>query len=209
MIINSANIASLFQGFNASFNKGLQSAASRYKDVAMVIPSVSAESHYAWLGQFPKIREWVGDRAIKNLEVHDYALKNKLFESTVSIPRTDIEDDQFGVYSPLIEEIGRASGDHPDELIFSLLAQGFTTPCYDKENFFSATHPVGTGEALLGVSNMQEGSGPAWFLLDTSRSIKPLLCSGLIKTDTLNRLINLNQLKQGPSKNETKTPSIR
>ena len=35
------------------------------------------------------------------------------------------------------------------------------------------------------------------------------LCSGLIKTDTLNRLINLNQLKQGPSKNETKTPSIR
>jgi phage major head subunit gpT-like protein len=175
MLVNAANISTLFQGFNASFNKGIQSAPSRYKDVSMLIPSATLETTYGWLGQFPKLREWVGDRAIKNLESHGYAVKNKLFESTVSIKRTDIEDDQYSIYGPLMEEIGRAAGDHPDELIFALLAQGFSTLCYDGQYFFDTDHPVGGEEGVTAVSNMQAGAGAAWFLLDTSRAIKPLL----------------------------------
>jgi len=112
---------------------------------------------------------------IKNLAAHGYVLENELFESTVKIKRTDIEDDQYGVYSPIMEEMGRASGEHPDELIFALLAEGFNTACYDGKNFFDTNHPVGDGETVVNVSNMQAGSGAAWFLLDTSRSIKPVL----------------------------------
>jgi phage major head subunit gpT-like protein len=175
MIINAANIASLFQGFNASFNKGLAGAPSRYKEVAMVVPSTTAENIYAWLGQFPKLREWVGDRVIQNMAAHDYSIKNKRFESTVGVPRTSIEDDQYGIFSPLMEEMGRAAGDHPDELIFKLLVDGFVTPCYDQQNFFDTDHPVKVGKTETSVSNMQAGSGEPWFLLDTSRPIKPLL----------------------------------
>ena len=175
MLINAANIASLFQGYNASFNKGLQAAPSRYKDVAMVIPSATLETTYGWLGQFPRLREWLGDRVIKNLEGHSYAVKNKLFESSVNIKRTDVEDDQYGIYGSLLEEMGRASGDHPDELIFALLAQGFSTTCYDGQYFFDTDHPVGGEEGVTVVSNMQAGAGASWFLLDTSRAIKPLL----------------------------------
>jgi phage major head subunit gpT-like protein len=175
MLINSANIKNLFQGFNTSFNKGIQAAPSRYKDVAMVIPSTTSETTYGWLGQFPKLREWVGDRVVKNLTSQSYAVVNKLFESTVSIKRTDIEDDQYGIYAPLMEEIGRATGDHPDELIFALLASGFSTICYDGQFFFDTDHPVGGEEGVVSVSNTQAGAGAPWFLLDTSRSIKPLL----------------------------------
>jgi phage major head subunit gpT-like protein len=175
MLINGANIASLYQGFNTSFNKGIQSAPSRYKDVAMVIPSATLETTYGWLGQFPKLREWVGDRVIKNLSSHSYAVKNKLFESSIGVKRTEVEDDQYGIYGPLMEEMGRTAGDHPDELIFSLLADGFTTTCYDGQYFFDTDHPVGNGEVETTVSNMQAGVGAPWFLLDTSRSIKPLL----------------------------------
>jgi len=175
MLINGANIAFLFQGFNASFNKGLQAAPSRYKDVAMVIPSATLETTYGWLGQFPRLREWLGDRVIKNLESHSYAVKNKLFETSVKVKRTDVEDDQYGIYGPLMEEMGRAAGDHPDELVFALLSQGFSTLCYDGQNFFDTDHPVGGEEGVTSVSNMQAGSGSQWFLLDTSRAIKPLL----------------------------------
>lgn len=157
MIINSANIASLFQGFNASFNKGVLAAPSRYKELAMVVPSTTASNTYAWLGQFPKLREWVGDRVIKNLEAYDYAIANKLFESTVRVARTELEDDQYGVYSPLMEEMGRASGDHPDELIFSLLADGLHHSCYDGQFFFDTDHPVGSGENVTSVSNLSLG----------------------------------------------------
>lgn len=176
MIINSANIASLFQGYNASFNKGVLSAPSLYKDIAMVIPSSSSQNTYAWLGQFPKLREWVGDRVVKNLESYSYSIVNKLFESTIKVARTEIEDDQYGIYSPLISEIGRASAEHPDELIFSLLKNALHEPCYDGQFFFDTDHPVGTGENVVSVSNVNLGGpGPYWYLLDTSRAIKPFI----------------------------------
>ncbi len=175
MIINAANIDLLFKGFNTSFNKGQQGAPSRFKEVAMVVPSTSEENIYGWLGQFPKLRQWVGSRVINDLSVSSYALKNILFESTVAVPRTKIEDDNYGLFSPLFEEMGRAAGDHPDELVFSLLLNGFSTVCYDNQYFFDTDHPVGTGESVAPVSNMQAGAGTPWFLLDTSRSVKPLL----------------------------------
>jgi len=183
MIINATNIELLFRGFNTSFNKGMEGAPSRYQDVAMVVKSTSAQSIYAWLGQFPRLRQWVGSRVSNAVSTHSYALDNKTFESTVQINRSDIEDDQYGLFSPLFEEMGRAAGDHPDELIFTLLNNGFSTLCYDDKNFFATDHPVGNGETVLSVSNMQAGSGPAWFLLDTSRAIKPLLFQERIPYD--------------------------
>jgi phage major head subunit gpT-like protein len=176
MIINSANLAGLNKGFNVSFNKGLSSAPSYYRKVAMTTKSGTGEETYAWLGQLPKLREWLGDRVLKNLTAHGYAIKNKLFESTVKVPRVSIEDDQYGVYGPLFEELGLAAGEHPDELIFSLLAAGFSIPCYDGQYFFDTDHPVKNEDGTeSSVSNFGGGSGAAWYLLDTTRAIKPLI----------------------------------
>ncbi|MCE5420260.1 MAG: Mu-like prophage major head subunit gpT family protein, partial [Acidithiobacillus sp.] len=88
-------------------------------------------------------------------------------------------DDNVGVYTPLFAEMGRAAAAHPDELAFGLLAAGESTLCYDGQNFFDTDHPVypnvdGTGTAAT-VSNLQAGTGPAWYLLDNSRALKPLI----------------------------------
>lgn len=174
MLINKSNLSQLFNGFNSAFNKGLDGANSHYKDISMTIPSSGSEETYGWLGQLPRLREWLGDRVIKNLVAHSYTVKNKLFEESLSVKRTDMEDDNYGVMSPLFAEMGRVSGEHPDELIFSLLSAGFDTTCFDGQFFFDTDHPVGTNDPVS-VSNMQSGANPAWFLLDTSRAIKPLL----------------------------------
>lgn len=176
MIINSESLNGLFRGFNTSFNKGMEGAVSHYRDVAMVSPSTTGETTYSWLGQLPRLREWLGDRVVNNLVGHGYTIKNKSFESTIAVQRTYIEDDQYGVYGPLLSEMGRAAGEHPDELTFSLLNAGFTTQCYDGQNFFDTDHPFLNPDGTPGsASNMQAGSGPAWFLLDTSRAIRPLI----------------------------------
>ena len=79
------------------------------------------------------------------------------------------------------------AGIHPDHVVFGLLAAGFTTPCYDGQNFFDTEHPVvdenGPVEGADGrnyrlVSNMNvpaENPGPAWYLLDTSRPIRSII----------------------------------
>ena len=176
MLLNAKNLANAFTGFNTSFNKGFDGAASFYKDVAMVVPSVSRENTYAWLGQWPNFREWLGDRVLQNLTAHSYTLKNKKFENTVPISRDDFEDDQYGIFGPMFEEMGRLSKQHPDELVFSLLKNGFTEKCYDGQNFFDTDHPVKNADGTDAVvSNYQAGAGAPWFMLDCSRGMKPMI----------------------------------
>lgn len=171
MIINQASLGAIYKGFRTIFNEAFQGVPSTYDRVAMVTPSSVREETYAWLGQFPKMREWVGERAIKNIIAHAYAIKNKDWEVTISVDRNDIEDDQIGLYNPLFAELGRSAATHPDELIYALLALGFSTVCYDGQYFFDTDHPVNGAS----VSNYGGGSGTAWYLMDTSRSIKPII----------------------------------
>lgn len=47
------------------------------------------------------MREWIGEREVQALAAYDYLIKNKKFEMTIGVPRDDIEDDKYGVYTPL------------------------------------------------------------------------------------------------------------
>ena len=178
-IITPALLSGLRTGFSKAFQDALTNTPTDWEKVATRVPSSSASNTYGWLGQFPTLREWVGDRVLKDMAAQAYQVQNKLYEGTVAVKRTDIEDDNVGVYTPLFAEMGRAAKAHADQLVFALLAAGETTTCYDGQNFFDTDHPVypnvdGTGTATL-VSNLQAGTGPAWYLLDTSRALKPLI----------------------------------
>lgn len=171
MIINQANLAILFVAFKAAFNTGFRSVTPEWSRVATLVPSTTKEEKYGWLGQFPRLREWVGDRQFKHMAAHDYAIKNKKFEGSVAVPRDDLDDDTYGVFSPLFQEMGYAAATHPDELVWQLLGAGFATQCYDGQYFFDTDHPVGAGVA----SNSGGGAGAPWFLLDARRPLKPLI----------------------------------
>lgn len=178
-IITPALISSLRVGFGDEFQRALAETPTDYQKVATVVPSSNAANTYGWLGQFPKLREWVGDRIVKDMKAQAYQVQNKLYEGTVGVKRTDIEDDNVGVYKPLFAEMGRAASAHADEIVFGLLAAGETTNGYDGQPFFSAAHPVypnvdGTGTAV-NTSNLGAGAATPWYLLDTGRALKPLI----------------------------------
>lgn len=171
MIINRETLDGAFTAFSALFNQGLGSVSPVWQQIATLVPSNTATQSYNWIGQFPGLREWIGDREVKNLTAHQYAIQNKDFEATVGIDRNHFEDDQIGVFNPLFQAMGQAAATHPDELVFQLLTNGHTTLCYDKQYFFDTDHPVSNGT----VSNNLGGAGTPWFLLDTSRTLKPLI----------------------------------
>lgn len=178
-VVTPALLTSLRTGMASIFQDSLRATPTHWANVATLVPSTTASNTYGWLGQFPKLREWVGARVVKDMAAAGYTLTNKLYEGTVSIARTDIEDDNIGIYKPMMQEVGRATATHPDELVLALLAAGHSTLCFDGQNFFDTDHPVypnvdGTGTAAT-VSNVVGGAGPAWYLLDTSRPLKPLI----------------------------------
>lgn len=176
MLINRANLADMFRGFQLIFQGSWQQAPSQFERVATVVPSSAAEEHYAWLGTMPRFREWIGDRVVNSLKTHDFIIKNKPFEMTIEVDRDHIEDDKLGTYTPLIQQMGFESKTHPDELVFPLLLNGFSTVCYDGQYFFDTDHPVVQSDGTTGTwSNFGGGSGTPWFLLDVSRPIKPFI----------------------------------
>ena len=176
MILNSANLETAFKGFHAVFKNTFDGTESFAGTVAMEATSSTSEEEYAWLGQFPALREWVCERVFHQLRAYGFTIKNRDFESTVTVQRNDMEDDRFGLYGPLFSELGRVTKIHPDTLVFSLLKNGFLSKCYDGQPFFDTGH-VGYDEydKEYSVSNIQAGSGPAWFLLDLSRGVKPII----------------------------------
>ena len=181
MFITADILRDLFTGFNAAFTKGFGIPESQYKRIATVVLSKSKSNTYGWLGKSPKFREWLGDRMIQNMAAHGYAIINKDFETTLGVDRNDIKDDNIGIYAGLFEELGQGAAELPDELVFTLLKEGISKLCYDGQPFFDADHPVfpnvdGTGVATTVRNYYPDGaSGGQWFLMDTSRPIKPML----------------------------------
>ncbi len=234
-------LMAMYINFKAIFNDVFKNTPVNYPKFAMEVPSTSRMNAYAWLSSFPKLREWLGDRVVKHLESAGFTIENKKFEATIAVKREDLEDDQLGIYKPLVQELARAAKAHPDELVAALLEGGFSQACYDGKMFFDS-HKVGkktytnkstaalsadayaaARAAMMGIKNEEgrplgimpnllivppalEGTGrqilqakiidgsdnpwqgtadllvlpyltstTAWYLLDTSRAIKPLI----------------------------------
>lgn len=145
MIINQANLSSLYQGFSAIFKEVFDSASALYPRIATEVPSAARQEEYKWLGRVPRMREWLGERVIQNLSAYSYTIKNRDWEATVSVDKNDIEDDSVGIYTPMVRALADAAATHPDELVFDLLAGAFVNGCYDGRPFFDTAHPYGGG----------------------------------------------------------------
>ena len=175
MELNAGNYEALWLGFNQVFSEWFQQTPTQWETFAMRTESTTSESVYPWLGQTTMFREWLGDRVVQNLALHGFSIKNRSFENTVGVNRDAIDDDQYGVYKPMFAQLAQDAKRHPDQLVYSLLKQGETALCYDGQPYFSADHPVGLQGKEVSVSNDQGGAGPAWYLIDNTRAIKPMI----------------------------------
>ncbi|MCY0966135.1 Mu-like prophage major head subunit gpT family protein [Parathalassolituus penaei] len=180
--VTAAILNSLRTAFRADFQNALQTVDPQYSQVATVVPSTTKSNTYGWLGSMPGFREWIGDRVMNSIKEHGYSITNKTFESSIAVNRDDIEDDNLGIYKPMVQELAREGAEFPDELVFALLASGWANTCYDGQYFFDTDHPVnsahdGTGTDASVANVLVNGSytGEPWYLLDTSRAIKPLI----------------------------------
>ena len=174
-VINAAVLTALFTGYRTLFQQAFGAVPTSWEKVAMLVPSTTAVEHYPWLADIGGLREWIGERVVKALALHDYAIRNKPFEKTIGVKRDAIEDDTYGIFGPRFTMLGDAAARHPDSLVFALLKAGFATPCYDGQYFFDTDHPVEINGEVVSVSNFGGGTGDAWYLMDTTRPVKPLI----------------------------------
>jgi phage major head subunit gpT-like protein len=174
MLLNKNQIEAAYTAFRADYEAGKLASTPLAEKLAMTVRSATSEESYSWLGQNSSLREWLGDKQFNGLAVSGFTLKNKDYEHTIVVNRNDIEDDRIGVLSGAFKMMGEGAALHPDRLLFELIGRGTSEPCYDGQPFFSATHPVAKGTASnLDVANA--GDVPTWFLLDTTKAVKPFI----------------------------------
>lgn len=142
MLVNKASIQAAFIALKTTFNNAFGAAPSVWDKIAMKVPSTTGQNDYAWLSAFPKMREWLGDKVVKNLEAFKYTIVNKSYEATIGVKRDDIEDDNLGIYGPQAQMAGFSAKQWPDELIMDLVNGGFANLGYDGQYFFDTDHAV-------------------------------------------------------------------
>lgn len=153
MLINSAVLTGITRNFRILFQSFFDNKTTFWEKVATKVVSGSSSEVYAWLMNIPQMKEWIGDREIKNLSAEGYTIVNKLFSSGIAVKRSDIEDDTIGVYRPAVGMLAEDAKQYPDTLVADLLKKGAANKCYDSLPFFSDSHKTGEGKAQINCSN--------------------------------------------------------
>ena len=173
--VSSEILHALTTCLSAAFTRGLSGVEPQWNRIASEVPSSSASNTYGWMKDLPDIKEWVGERQLATLDGYGYTITNKLWESSIRVKREHIEDDQIGQYSITAERYGRMTAVFPDKLCYALLCAGFTTKCFDSQNFFDEDHPLGDGTYSNVVGAPITDKGEPWFLIDESQVLKPII----------------------------------
>jgi phage major head subunit gpT-like protein len=101
---------------------------------------------YKWLGQSPAMRQWLGGRGLKGLNVNGISIANNLYEGSLEIDGEDFRRDKTGQVLVRVADLARRTQTHWASLLSTLILNGSTTACYDGQNFFSTGHVEGDNQ---------------------------------------------------------------
>jgi len=145
MIINREKFAAADITFSTFFNKVFTAMRERLAigPLTLEVASSTRQEMYVWANAFPKFIEWVSDAQFSRMSAYGYAIENKYFQGGLEVLREDIEDDNLNVVRPQIANLAEEAAFHEEDLIFSLMVNGFTNLkglAYDGQFFYDTDH---------------------------------------------------------------------
>jgi phage major head subunit gpT-like protein len=111
--------------------------------IGLMVDSASALENYAWLGQVPQMRQWVGGRQHRKLREFEYTLANTKFEATIDIPLDWVRRDKLGVVRGRINDLAARDAAHWRKLLTDAINNGSSSVCYDGQYYFDSDHAEG------------------------------------------------------------------
>lgn len=163
MLLTKASLQALMTSFSMTFRQAWGETPNWHQNITTQIPSNTRINTYGWMARLLAMRKWAGPRVIQNLNTHAYTLENDPYETTVGVDKHDFADDNLGVYSPLIAEMGRVGRKWPDQLTKRALQAGAVNLGFDSQPFFSTTHdlnPAGNQSNLFDPQDPNTGPSP-------------------------------------------------
>ena len=176
-----AVIGEYFRRLNQDTGSGWVNIVSNYFE------SDQASERYAWLGQSPAYREWIGGRNAKGLPESSFEIVNKHYEATLDILKKDLRRDKSGQAMIRIADLAQRDNSHWASLLSTLIAAGAATDCYDGQYFFDTDHSEGSSgtqsnDLTIDISTLPVATGgtttvpsPAEFQLCIAQAIAAIV----------------------------------
>lgn len=122
----------------------LEAPSGSFADpISNLFTSDQASETYPFLGQVPRMREWVGGRVAKGLRSNSLTIANKHYETTLEVALKDLRRDKTPQLRARMAELAQEGQSHWEYLLTQLLINGPSTNCYDGQYFFDDDHVEG------------------------------------------------------------------
>jgi len=141
MIISATNLKTLYSVYKTKFMNAFAAHVNEHTAWWKTEPSDTETEDFPMLLQSSGMREWLGDKVIKNIAAHMLSLTNRDFEDTYGVKKNKIEDNKAIKLASVFAIMGvNAKNLHPDIAFEALVANG---NWIDGKTFYSATRKYG------------------------------------------------------------------
>lgn len=137
MLLDNNALQALNTAYSMAYNKAQETVTTFYGRYCMVETGNSTVLEFPFVEAFRKMREWIGDREIKNLKAKILRVIERAFEDTIGVPVRAVETDNYGVYKIHIGQMGQNSKELWDNLFIDALTAN--AAWLDNKPFFNAT----------------------------------------------------------------------
>lgn len=156
MLITSPNLQLFFSSLETRFSQAFTAEQLVYQKLCTIYPVTGEQWVSAWLPMTDKLREWQGARMVRTPAPQTYTVPIKLFEATYGVDRYKLEDDSYGVYTPVVTNLGKQAAKFPDYQLRDLLQnQGAWTGQFqngtDGLTHWNTAHPIDYFDASKGT----------------------------------------------------------
>ena len=141
---DAAKIEAAYIGFGTMLNSRLNRASTTWKQLATVIDSDVLLHRELWLDSIPKMRLWEGDKVVSMLRGESLPIVTRPHEASIIVPKGDIINDRFGLYTQRINQLADAYDWHLMEMVIAMLCAGLQGTAlgttYDGQNLIDTDH---------------------------------------------------------------------
>lgn len=144
-------------GFSTRLNNRLQRYPALYPQIATVVMTDKLLNREIWLNAVPNMHLWEGPRQISRISAENLPIVTRPHANAIAISRSDIINDQLGLYTPKIDELADTYPQALDDLAVTMLAAGVQGTSlgstYDGQNLIDTDHTFRSADA--GVAAFQ------------------------------------------------------
>lgn len=132
-------------------------APTPYAAYTTTVPLPDAEIFEdGWIGRMPKMREWLGPRVVHSPGPQTYRVTVQNWENTYGIDEFLFDDTKFGIYYPMIADLGLQGKRQPGLVIRDMLENtgsqtGARQNGLDGLTYFNTAHLVNIYKSSLGT----------------------------------------------------------